>query len=1229
MALRRVLMYYTDAAGSHIAERLLQHAEIGGGMAYGELDDTDIPSLREANVVVDWLEEPSPPLVDRPRNRAPRPTVRSGSRAIGLDDVLALAAPTPLRVIDVYVLRLVGPLLPRWRDRLRGEEAELLEYKGGFSWTTRLRLAQVPPIQSLDFVSELRQYALGDTVHPEQYATRGGAAVSEQELTFELITHRDGDVEAVTTWLEASGLTPLLVAGRKVRFRGFRGGNALRELAHRPEVSTLYEYVRPVPFNDHARVVVGVEPRAGASPATALALEGNGQIVGVSDTGLDDQHVDFGGRVKSLLARGRPGLTDDPDGHGTHVAGSIVGTGAASNGAIRGMAPQAELVVQSLLDPTGQLDLDPSAADVLEESYKAGARIHNASWGVSGNGSSYRAESREVDEFVHDHPDLLVVVAAGNDGSAETGTGPVGWVELMSVSAPATAKNGLTVGASRTDRNAIGRTIPTWGGWNGPRFPDPPIQNELMSGDPESMAALSSRGPCEDQARVKPDVVAPGTYILSTRASGASLPFWADYPANPGYAFHGGTSMAAPIVSGCAALVRQYFEDERGHTPSAALLKAVLAAGARPLTGADSVATYPGPPNFHQGFGCVSLSTSIPNPSAPDMDLDFRDVWDADDDELADSLSGIRFTVSTDGTVPLRVGLAWTDPPGDHLQNVLQLLVGHSASLQTWWGNATRPSLVRGEAGRQQQPASRTHRAAAVWRFRPPGAGSIARGSRAAVRACGHRPPHRSARRSRTLLRWGPTTRSRPRCGARGRRSRHTRTTTPRRHLTRRSPRWNESSPTFASDQRRSTRGFRCSTPPPCCYSSTRRSPVTRALAGPRSLVSKLRCARPRRRGPIGAALLANLGRGLREKHALTRDPSDLSDAVARLQEALAATSEDSDDWAMYAASLADALHERVVQLGREPTARAEQARLLDIAATLAERALAATDVESPRWPERANALGDVRFGQFLLDGGDLDAAASLFREAAARAPEGSYDQTVYQRNLGHTLGAHHALTGDERALEEGSAALEETVQRGLEQAPEQALSAGMALGDWATRLGAWAVAAGAYERALQARTILHHGQRDASDQEDWLGRSIGLPARAAYALARTGRSRDAVVALEHGLAMLLSERLSQIPAAAPPDLEELQELASRRKFVYLVASELGGVALLVVPSEPGVEAIWLPELTTAAVAERVARYSAAYAGWLDVARRPRGATSSCACRSGSGKRSSNMSSRP
>ncbi len=133
--------------------------------------------------------------------------------------------------------------------------------------------------------------------------------------------------------------------------------------------------------NDHARLLLGIHQ---SNPGTGLRETGAGQIVAVADTGVDDHHPDFQGRIAAVVALGRPGNTSAPHGHGTHLAGSVLGDGSASGGAIRGAAPGARLYFQSLLDAQGELGgLPLDLRDLFDEAYQNGARIHNNSWGAA------------------------------------------------------------------------------------------------------------------------------------------------------------------------------------------------------------------------------------------------------------------------------------------------------------------------------------------------------------------------------------------------------------------------------------------------------------------------------------------------------------------------------------------------------------------------------------------------------------------------------------------------------------------------------------------------------------------------------------------------------------------------------------------------------------------------------------------------------------------------------
>jgi len=425
-------------------------------------------------------------------------------------------------------------------------------------------------------------------------------------------------------------------------------------------------------------------------------LDGSGQVVGVIDTGLDTGiissiHPDFRGRLNDIISypvqSGFGATNEGADdtasdlhtGHGTHVCGSILGDGANSSGTYKGVAPGAELVFQAVEQWTEFSD--PSMNDYLmtglpldikeafQWAYDKGARIHSNSWGSVTSFGQYTYLSSMVDRFMWDNQDFLILYSAGNDGND---TDHDGRIDDGSITPPATAKNCISVAASESSRGTGGYSQFTWGQTLG--FTSEPIRSDYTSDNPEGLAPFSSRGPTSDN-RIKPDITAPGTNILSVRSTVQNHPMWGIY--NESYIFAGGTSMACPITAGAAVLVRQFFTDVEGISPTASLIKATLIAGAEDLAGqySSGVSHESDPaPNFGEGWGRVNVSSSI-NPLG-NRSLNYVNSMNLDDtgDEVV-----LRYHV-TDPSEPLKVALVWTDrhaSPGAQstLVNDLDLMV--------------------------------------------------------------------------------------------------------------------------------------------------------------------------------------------------------------------------------------------------------------------------------------------------------------------------------------------------------------------------------------------------------------------------------------------------------------------------------------------------------------------------------------------------------------------------
>jgi len=296
-------------------------------------------------------------------------------------------------------------------------------------------------------------------------------------------------------------------------------GSSFLSVAQMPGVQIIEPYQRRVPMNDLTRSRVRVSTNT-TTAANYRGLTGNGVIVSVNDTGVDGGHPDLTGRVTAYDAA----TLSDPAGHGTHVSGIIASTGAngpnpgtkargSTNGAsFRGMAPAAKLHVLPIDLVTG-----PVGESFLQEGAVAtNAFISNNSWGYPG-AYDYTLASMSWDAAVRDAlpsrtgpQPFLPVFAAGNSGGGnDAGDGG----SIDTVSSPGNAKNVITVGSIEQFRRITNNVIVD-GETNRPFFAMTDSSNQVSSFSSRGNVSIGVEG---EWGRFKPDVVAPGSFVVSTR----------------------------------------------------------------------------------------------------------------------------------------------------------------------------------------------------------------------------------------------------------------------------------------------------------------------------------------------------------------------------------------------------------------------------------------------------------------------------------------------------------------------------------------------------------------------------------------------------------------------------------------------------------------------------------------------------------------------------------------
>jgi len=618
-----------------------------------------------------------------------------------------------------FIVQFTGPVHQAWKDALTAEGAEVLGYVPDFAFKVRMNPSIANRVGQKNFVS---------AVIPFQAAFKFGSDLKRDGETnvYRVRIERGSNFGSVRSLVAQTGAEILAFDGDLMIVAA--NGSFVDAIAAVDDVASISNYALNQTFvsqptgparNDYARDIIG------AGVANSRGYNGSSQIAAVADTGIGGgtaatAHTDIpssrvvaiynwpgaaGGCFQTVV---NDGSIDVDSGHGTHTSGSVLSDGGAG-GIGQGVAPAASLVFQSTENwatttlfcqifggyPANGYFLTGIPSDLntmYQQAYNAGARIHSNSWGSSVAGD-YTVDSANTDTFVWNNRDMVITFSAGNSGIDANSNGVV---DNDSIGSPATAKNVLTVGASENvradnwacdtsltytshDAYQTGQTctsmggnqlnfLGTWGSRYGSSFPAEPLFSDVTAGNSGQMASWSSRGPVDD-TRIKPDVVAPGTWILSAFSNlyqeGYGDPVnpqngihqWDGWgmPYNVDYKYMGGTSMSNPLAAGGMTVIKDYYSKAHSINATAALVKATVINSAVDLADEnnDGVNDNDFPiPNVHEGWGRVNLD------GATDGTIAFVE-------EAASGLStggSQAFNVTTTGG-PLKVTVVWSDYP--------------------------------------------------------------------------------------------------------------------------------------------------------------------------------------------------------------------------------------------------------------------------------------------------------------------------------------------------------------------------------------------------------------------------------------------------------------------------------------------------------------------------------------------------------------------------------------
>ena len=608
-------------------------------------------------------------------------------------DTLMSQAPIDEFQQDYYFVKMFGPVKDEWKAEIELTGAEIYSAIPVNGFLVKMDAGQRASVEANPHVLWVGHFDPAYKVAPEVAASEGDFRVNI--ITFpqqrEAVMARLAKLLAQTnTSSIVSTETCDLADGAMGLIAATMDARTANTVASLPGVMRVEKWEPSYQCNDIAHSLTqSLGSTAVGAPSSLVAgsygstvpvwnrgIFGTGQVIGGADTGIRCDHNMFRDTSVSppynstssthrKIIRYYPGYwnnwdtpitdpnQDNPDDHGTHIAGSVAGYDNPVGGtsAYDGMAPGAKISFcdVGIGDPDGYVYPPNDYSLMWDPAVELdGARIFYQSW-VSGYQSSYTSDNAVIDRYIWDHPQLLMLWPSG-------GSGDMG---VYTVGNQASSKNVMAIGSSGTSTNEAAASV----------------------------ASFSSRGPTYDN-RLKPDILTPGMLIASADGDGTT-----------GYVVVPGTSMSTGIAAGSASLAVEYFmagyyptgSKVAGNSfdPSAALIKAVLANSAEEST------TYTNPyrnyyntgttgswPSVNQGWGRMCLDSAL------------YFTGDAGSLQVADCDRGLgtgeyveyKYSV-TANTAPLRISMCWNDYPampgaGIALVNDLNLLVTSPSGTQ-------------------------------------------------------------------------------------------------------------------------------------------------------------------------------------------------------------------------------------------------------------------------------------------------------------------------------------------------------------------------------------------------------------------------------------------------------------------------------------------------------------------------------------------------------------------